>query len=89
MFIRNWTRTPCHVMIDELSKYRVFSTFDLSSGYYQLKIAESDYKNTGFEVNDKLYEFTRIPFGVKMELQPSNESCRNSLNRKTYEQCSL
>ena len=52
-------------MINELSKYRVFSTFDSSSGYYQLKIAESDYKNTAFEVNDKLYEFTRIRFSVK------------------------
>jgi len=59
-------------MINELSKYRVFSTFDLSSGYYQLKIAESDYKNTAFEANGKLYEFTRISLVSKMELQPSN-----------------
>jgi len=52
-------------MINELSKDRVFSTFDLSSGYYQLKVAKSDYKNTAVEANGKLYEFTRIPFGVK------------------------
>ena len=52
-------------MINELSKDRVFSTFDLSSGYYQLKIADSDYKNTVFEANGKLYEFTRFPFSVK------------------------
>jgi len=52
-------------MINQLSKYLVFLTFDFSSGYYQLKIAESDYKNTAFEANGKLYEFTRFPFGVK------------------------
>ena len=52
-------------MINELSKYHVFSTFDLSRAYHQVKIAESDYKNTAFEANDKLYEFTRIPFSVK------------------------
>ena len=52
-------------MTNELSKYRVFSTFDLSSAYHQVKIAKTDYKNTAFEANDKLYEFTRIPFSVK------------------------
>ena len=52
-------------MINELSKYHVFSTFNLSSAYHQVKIVESDYKNKAFEANGKLYEFTRIPFGVK------------------------
>ena len=51
-------------MINELSKYRVFSTFDLRSAYRQIKIVESDCKYTAFEANGKLYEFTRIPFGV-------------------------
>jgi len=52
-------------MINELSKYRVFSTFDLRSAYRQIKIVESDCKYTAFEASGKLYEFTRIPFGVK------------------------
>jgi len=52
-------------MINELSKYHVFSTFNLSSAYHQVKIVESDYKNKAFEANDKLYELTRIPFSVK------------------------
>jgi len=51
-------------MINEL-KYRVFSTFDLRSAYHQIKLVESECKYTGFEANGKLYEFTRIPFGVK------------------------
>ena len=52
-------------MINELAKYSVFSTFDLRSAYHQIKIVESERKYTAFEANGKLYEFNRIPFGVK------------------------
>ena len=51
-------------MVNELAKYTVFSTFDLRSAYHQIKIVESDCKFTAFEANGRLYEFTRIPFGV-------------------------
>jgi len=36
----------------------VFSTFPLRTAYHQIKIVDSD-------ANGRLYEFTRIPFGVK------------------------
>ena len=52
-------------MINELSQYSVFSTFDLRSAYHQIELVLSERKYTGFEANGKLYEFTRIPFGVK------------------------
>ena len=51
-------------MINNLAKYRVFSTFDLKNAYHQLPICDSDKKYTGFEANGKLYQFCRIPFGV-------------------------
>ena len=50
-------------MINELSQYSVFSTFDLRSAYHQIELVSSERKHTGFEVNGKLYKFT--PFGVK------------------------
>ena len=49
-----------HDTINELSKYKVFSTLDL-----QIKLTSSDCKYTAFEANGKLFDFTRIPFGVK------------------------
>ena len=52
-------------MINELSQYSVFSTFDLRSAYYQIELFLSERKYTGFEANAKSYEFTRIPLGVK------------------------
>ena len=42
-----------------------FSTFDLRCAYHQIKIIDSEQKFTAFKANGKLYEFTRIPFGVK------------------------
>ena len=52
-------------MINNLSKYSVFSTFDLRSAYHQAELVPSERKFTAFEANGNLFEFTRIPFGVK------------------------
>ena len=51
-------------MVDNLAQYKVFSAFDLNGAYHQVLIQESDRKFTGFEANDKLYQFCRIPFGI-------------------------
>ena len=51
-------------IVNDLSKYRVFSTFDLKSAYHQVSLKESDRKYTAFEANGRLYQFCRIPFGV-------------------------
>lgn len=41
-------------MVNNLAQYKVFSTFDLKSAYYQVPIQESDRKFTGFEANGRL-----------------------------------
>ena len=51
-------------MVQELSKYKFFSTFDLKSAYHQVPIREEDCKFTAFEVNGELWEFTCVPFGI-------------------------
>ncbi|XP_064115027.1 uncharacterized protein LOC135221134 [Macrobrachium nipponense] len=55
-------------MVNELSTYRVFSTFDLKSAYHQIPLKESDKKYTAFEANRRLYQFCRVPFGVTNEV---------------------
>ena len=47
-----------------IAGYKVYSTFDLKSAYHQLPLQEHEKKFTAFEANGKLYQFTRVPFGV-------------------------
>ena len=51
--------------INKLANYGYVSTSDLRSAYHQIMLLKSERKYTAFEANGKLYEFTRIPFGVK------------------------
>ena len=51
-------------LVSELANFRVFSTFDLRSAYHQIPIFKKDRRSTAFEACGKLWEFTRIPFGV-------------------------
>ena len=51
-------------MVNKIAKYRVFSKIDLKSAYHQIPIREADRIYTAFEADGRLYQFTRIPFGV-------------------------
>ena len=51
-------------MVQEISQYKYFATFDLKSAYHQIPIREEDCKYTAFEADGQLWEFTAIPFGV-------------------------
>ena len=50
--------------INQLAKYRVFSTLDLRSAYYQIPLHPGDKIFTAFEAGGKLYQYRRLPFGV-------------------------
>lgn len=52
-------------MVKEVATYKVFSTLDLKSAYHQVPLREEEKLYTAFEADGKLYEFNRIPFGVK------------------------
>ena len=69
-------------MINELSQYTVFSTFDLCSACHQIILAPSESQYTGFETNGQLYTFTRIHFSVKMEWPRFNKLFFNLLKKK-------
>ena len=44
---------------------RYFSTIDLAQGYHQVPVAEADREKTAFRTSSGLWEFTRMPFGLK------------------------
>ena len=52
-------------LVHSMSKYTVFSSLDLKSAYHQLEIDENSKEYTGFEAGGKLWQFRRLPFGLR------------------------
>ena len=44
---------------------KFFSTLDLKSGYHQISVAPEDRPKTAFVVNNKLFEYNTLPFGLR------------------------
>lgn len=53
--------------IDSLGEARVFSTSHASCGYWKIEIAEWDREKTAVTSHHGLYQFERMPFGLKNE----------------------
>jgi len=51
-------------LLDQLSGNAWFTTLDLKSGYWQIKIRPEDKEKTAFSVGNGLWQFTVIPFGL-------------------------
>ena len=52
-------------VLDAVSQGKVFAKCDLVSGYWQISIRQSDRHKTAFCTHLGLYEFLRLPFGMK------------------------
>lgn len=52
-------------ILDKLGKAQYFTTLDLAKGYHQISIKEEDKQKTAFVTPHGLYEFNRMPFGLK------------------------
>ena len=50
--------------IDAVSGAKIFSTIDLTSGYFQVPVKREDIPKTAFTSKHGLYEFTSTPFGM-------------------------
>ena len=50
--------------LEDVATGNVFSTLDLSKGYFQLKLHQSDIHKTAFILNGKAYEWLVMPFGL-------------------------
>ena len=51
-------------LLDQLGKSKYFSTLDLKSGYWQIKVNADSQEKTAFVTHKGLYEFRVMPFGV-------------------------
>jgi hypothetical protein len=50
--------------VEHLSNARYFSTFDLVAGYWQVPLRKEDREKTAFVVNNNVYHFRVMPFGL-------------------------
>ena len=52
-------------LIDRVSSAPFITTLDLTKGYWQVPVAEADREKTAFTTPLGLFQFTRMPFGLK------------------------
>jgi hypothetical protein len=63
--IKNKYPLPCiDILLDQLSRAKVFSKIDLKSGYHQIKIRPEDIPKTTFSTRYGLYEYLVMSFGL-------------------------
>ena len=58
--------TTVNDTLHKLGSAKFISTFDAKSGYWQIPIHEQDRWLTAFITHDGLYEWVRMPFGLKI-----------------------
>ena len=56
---------PIDQMLYNMGNSKVFSAMDLQSAYHQIVVAEQDREKTAFIHRSGLYEYVRMPFGLR------------------------
>ncbi len=51
-------------LLDQLGETKYFSSLDLASGYWQIKVHPDSRSKTAFVTHQGLYEFSVMPFGL-------------------------
>ena len=67
--------------LDVLGKANYFSTLDLASGYWQIRLANEAKEKSAFSTNSGLYQFTVMPFGLTNAPANFPETYGTSLSR--------
>lgn len=65
MVTNQWPFPRVQDILDRLSNSEWFTTLDLASGYWQVKMSQESKKYTAFSTADGHYQFKLMPFGLK------------------------
>ena len=52
-------------VVQEMAQYQVSTELDLRSAYHQFELLDSDRPYTAFQAGRRLYQFKRVPFGLR------------------------
>ena len=74
-------------LLDSVKDATHFSTLDLRSRYWQIPVEPEDCQKTAFATQSGLYEFTRMPFGLKTTLATFQRAMEIVLAGLTFETC--
>ena len=74
-------------VLDSLAGASWFSSLDARSGFYQQELEESCRHKTAFITHDGLYEWTRLPMGLKNAPSSFSRMMMSVLNGVTWQKC--
>ena len=74
-------------LLDSVKDAKYFSTLNLRSGYWQIPVEPEDCQRTAFATQSGLYEFTRMPFGLKTAPATFQRAMEIALAGLTFETC--
>ena len=73
--------------LDSVSGACLFSTFDLTSGYFQIPLREEDIPKSAFACKYGHYEMTRMPFGLNNSASTFQRTIELALQGLQWEIC--
>ena len=71
-----------HIML-KMHKAMFFTKLDMTKGYWQIEIAESDRHFTAFQAAGELYQFKRMAFGLKNAPMTFNRLMNRLIGQRT------
>lgn len=73
--------------LDAVAGTKFFSTFDLTSGYFQIPLKEADIPKSAFVSKYGHYEMTRMPFGLNCTANTFQRTMELALQGLRWETC--